>query len=187
MLSKFVDPAKTLVSVWIGINDISDSADDDVDFPVFYNELVTTLFQSVQSIYDQGYKDFLVMNLPPLNRTPGNVGLADPSPNATMIGWYDGALKNRSTLFAAEHPDSTIMYFDTNTFLNGVMDNAAEYGIINITGYCASYDQPYINTDPAEYGCLPLPEYFWFNTGHLTSHVHQILSVAVEKFLEGWR
>lgn len=184
VLSKFVDPAETLVSIWIGINDISDSADYDVDFPVFYNELVTTLFQSVQQIYDQGYKDFLFMNLPPLNRTPGNIGVADPSPNATQISWYDGALKTHSLQFAAEHSDATLLNFDVNTFLNGVIDNAAEYGIKNTTGYCTSYDQPYINTDPAQYDCLPLPEYFWFNTGHLTSHTHEILADAVENFLK---
>lgn len=160
VLSKFVDQSKSLVGIWIGINDIGDSANYDVDFPTFYNELITTLFQSVESIYDLGYKNYLFMMLPPLNRTPGNVvRAAGPRPNSTMVEWYDQALSNHSTAFGKQHPDSTVMVFDTTTFLNGVMDNAAEYGIRNITGYCAAYDQPDIDSDPAAYGCLPLNQY----------------------------
>ena len=51
------------------------------------------------------------------------------------------------------------MLFNANTFLNRVLDHHEEYGIRNATGYCAAYDQPYINTDPGMYGCLPLEEY----------------------------
>lgn len=180
VLSKFVKPAETLVGIWIGINDIGDSAKYDVYFPTFYDEL---LFASVQGVYDLGYKHFLFMNLPPLDRTPGNVASANPLPNKTMVDWYDDVLDSHARAFEHAHEDSTVLVFDVNTFLNGVMDHAADYGLKNVTGYCASFDQPYINTDPASYGCLPLPEYFWFNTGHMTSHVHQILAGEVERYL----
>ena len=76
------------------------------------------------------------------------------------------------------------MVFDTTTFLNYVLDHPSEYGISNTTGYCAAYDQPDINTDPGKYGCAPLEQYFWYNTGHLTSHTHEVLAGEVEKFLE---
>lgn len=185
VLSKFVQPAQTLVAFWIGINDVGDSSKYAVDFPTFYNELITTLFGAVQSVYDLGYRNFLFMNLPPLDRTPGNSKLPIPNNTTQKVDWYDAALANHSAAFGEQNADAKVMLFDANTFLNGVMDNASEYGIKNTTGYCASYDQPYINTDPASYGCLPLPEYFWFNTGHMTSHVHEILAGEVEKFLKG--
>ena len=160
VLSSFIDKQRSLVAIWIGINDIGDSAEYDVDFLTFYNELMTTLFQSVETVYDLGYNNFLFMMLPPLDRTPPNlVRAAGPLPNATMVQWYDQALSNHSNSFAQRHNDAKVMVFDTTTFLNGVLDNAAEYGIVNATGYCASYDQPFINTDPAMYDCLPLSEY----------------------------
>lgn len=37
----------------------------------------------------------------------------------------------------------------------------------------------------ASYGCNPIPEYFWYNTGHITYHTHEILAKEVGKFLEG--
>ena len=105
-----------------------------------------------------------------------------------MLESWTTALQTQNEGFKQKHPDTTSLIFDANAFLNGVMDNATatgEYGIKNITGYCASYDQPQINTDPGMYGCLPLDEYFWFNTGHLTSRVHEILAGEVGRFLEG--
>jgi hypothetical protein len=32
---------------------------------------------------------------------------------------------------------------------------------------------------------LPITEYFWYNTGHITYKVHRLLASAVKKFLEG--
>lgn len=147
VLSTFIDKSETLVGIWIGINDIGDSAEYDVDFPVFYNELITTLFTRVEKIYNLGYKQYLFMKLPPLNRTPPNlIRAAGPLPNTTMIEWYNDALSNHSAIFQQAHPDTKMMVFDTTTYLNYVLDHPAEYGIKNTTGYCASYDQPYINT-----------------------------------------
>lgn len=160
VLSGFIDKAKTLVGVWIGINDINDSAEYDVDFPSFYDKLVATVFKRVRHIYKLGYSNFLVINLPPLDRTPGNVVRSGgPLPNKTMIDWYDGALQDHSATFQKKYKGSKVMYFDANTFLNGVLDRPSEYGIKNSTGYCAAYDQTFINTDPGMYGCLPLDEY----------------------------
>lgn len=153
----------------IGINDISDTAAKDYDFPVFYDEIISTIFsQSVTSLYNAGYHNFLFMNLPPLDRTPGNLGKADPSPNKTQIGWWDSSLEQHRKAFAKEYPAANTMLFDTNTFLNGVLDNAGAYGITNTTNFCAGYLYADVLTDWEQYGCSgPLDTYFWFNSGHM--------------------
>ncbi|KAK4561754.1 hypothetical protein LTR86_004433 [Recurvomyces mirabilis] len=186
VLTPIIDKAKTLVTIWIGINDIGDSAQYAVDFPTFYANLTTTLFAALDPLAEAGYKNFLIMLLPPLNRSPPNlVRAAGPLPNTTMITWYNDALTTHARAFQTRHPGSKALLFDTTTFLNHVLDNPAEYGIQNTTGYCAGYDQPDIEQDPGKYGCEGLEKYFWFNTGHLTSHTHEILAGKVEKFLMG--
>lgn len=160
VLKDIVDARKSLVAFWIGINDINDSDKYDVDFPSFYNQLISTLFESVAKVYGLGYKNFLFMNLPPLDRNPSNViRKPGPLPNATMIEWYDDALLNLSQEFSNLHNDAKIMNFDVTTYLNGVLNEHEKYGIKNVTNFCAGYDQPYINVDPARYGCAPLNEY----------------------------
>lgn len=166
VLKNISDPDKTLVAVWIGINDIGDSAELDVNFPEFYEELITTMFeQSVEPVYKAGYKKWLFMKLPPLDRTPGNlVRSGGPLPNTTMIRWWDSTLEQHASEFASQHEDATALVFDSNTFLNSVLDNATAYGISNTTSYCPDYNQP---LPMAQYDCLPLDQYFWYNSGHM--------------------
>ncbi|CAN8102663.1 unnamed protein product [Discula destructiva] len=182
VLKDIVDADETLVAMWIGINDINDSDKLNVDFPSFYEELITTMFaEAVEPVYKAGYKKWLFMKLPPLDRTPGNlVRAGGPLPNKTMIGWWDDTLEKHASDFAALNKDVTALVFDSNTFLNHVLDNPAEYDLKNVTSYCPSYDQPLPVT---QYGCLPLEDYFWYNTGHMTTHVHAILAKEVERFL----
>lgn len=166
VLKDIVNADKALVALWIGINDIGDSANLAVDFPSYYEELIATAFaQAVEPVYNAGYKKWLFMNLPPLDRTPGNVvRAAGPLPNATMIGWWDDTLAQHASAFVDKYKDATALVFDANGFLNGVLDNPTEYGIKNTTSYCAAYNQPLPVT---QYGCLPLEDYFWYNSGHM--------------------
>ncbi|RAL64012.1 hypothetical protein DID88_003200 [Monilinia fructigena] len=106
-----------------------------------------------------------------------------PRPNATMLNSYNNILNTTALNFAATHPGTKAMVFDTFSFLSSVLDDPAPYGITNTTNYCPNYDAPDIDTNYAAYGCQPIPEYFWYNTGHITYHTHEILAKEVRKFL----
>ncbi|TKX24281.1 hypothetical protein C1H76_3383 [Elsinoe australis] len=180
----------TLVALWIGINDINDSAKNATitSFPAFYATVISTLFSSIDTLYGLGYRNYLLMNLPPLDRTPGNVANAAAnktvSPSLAQIGAWNGEIAKQAAAFEKGHQGSEVLVFDANTYLNGVLDDAERYGLKNTTGYCARYDAPDIATNYAAYGCLPLKEYFWYNTGHVTFRVHEILAEGVRGFLE---
>jgi lysophospholipase L1-like esterase len=70
-----VDLPNALVAVFIGINDISDSSkytfprNNASDFPSFYKKIIATEFEALETVYEAGYRNFLFMNLPPLERT----------------------------------------------------------------------------------------------------------------------
>ncbi|KAK4241859.1 hypothetical protein C8A03DRAFT_40822 [Achaetomium macrosporum] len=184
VIGRSMDKTKALVAVWIGINDINDSAKYNVSFPVFYNSIIEVMFEkTVQPMYDAGYQNFLFVNLPPLDRTPGNQVSSRPLPNKTMIAWWDQTLSSHTKAFTAKNPTAKTMLFDANTFLNRVLDHPEEYGIKNTTSYCPAYNQLAVLTDPESYGCQPLEEYFWYNAGHMTSHVHEILALEVDRYL----
>lgn len=182
-----LEDSNPLVVFWIGINDIGDSADYAAviaSFPTFYDNLTTIWFRdAVQPIHDAGYQRFLFLTLPPLDRRPGNAGSSDPRPNATMVAQWNEALASHTAAFNAQNPAATALLFDANAYLTSVLDNAAQYGFSNTTGYCAAYDQLGVDSDPAQFGCLPLDQYFWFNSGHMSVHVHRLLAGAVKDFL----
>ena len=85
-------------------------------------------------------------------------------PNATMVGWFNDALRNQAEAFQARHGHKEgveVMIYDSTTFLNHVLDVPEEFGIKNTTDYCRAYDQPYVDTDPEQYGCQPLDEFLY--------------------------
>ncbi|KAE8418721.1 hypothetical protein BDV36DRAFT_308434 [Aspergillus pseudocaelatus] len=185
VLKDVVEPSKALVAIWIGINDINDSAKYAVHFPTFYNELMDTLFVSVRVLYSLGYRSYLFMNLPPLDRTPSNQKTASPSPNATQVAWFNEALAQHAGSFDKQYSDTNVQLFDAHSILNDMMDQPARHGITNTTSFCPGYDQPDIEWNYRAYGCpTPLDTYFWFNSGHLTSHVHKLLAKALEHTLK---
>ncbi|KAF7587255.1 hypothetical protein BBP40_007494 [Aspergillus hancockii] len=187
VLKHVVEPSSTLVAIWIGINDINDSAKYDVHFPTFYNELMDTLFASVQVLYSLGYRSYLFVNLPPLDRTPANQVRASPSPNSTQVTWFNDALAQHAGSFNERHSDTNVLVFDAHSVLSDMMDFPAQYGIQNTTHFCPGYDQPDIDWSYPAYGCpTPLDTYFWFNSGHLTSHVHKQLAKTLERKLRQW-
>jgi phospholipase/lecithinase/hemolysin len=99
------------------------------------------------------------------------------------VGWYNDALSAGAEAFR-KRSDVEIRVFDVHARLSWIMDHPGQYGIMNTTGYCAGYDQPNIEVDYEEYGCpVPLEKYFWFNSGHLTSHLHRILAEELEEWL----
>ena len=106
------------------------------------------------------------MELPPLERTPGNLINAAQGkplyPNTTQVLAYNHALKEGARKFGRERRVNA-MVFDTHTFLDSVLGNAESYGIRNTTDYCPMYNAPDIATNYAAYGCLPISEYFWYS------------------------
>lgn len=126
------------------------------------------------------------MNLPPLDQTPGNQVSGSPHPNATQVGWYNTALSEQARQFARGRTDAEVRVFDAHAHLSGILDHPARYGIVNTTNFCAGYDQPDIGDNYLSYGCpTSLDTYFWFNSGHMTSHVHRILAEQLQEWLRG--
>ena len=180
-LQKVLKRKDALVAIWIGINDINDLAKlrgKNATFAPLYEQVVTAQSGLWERIYDLGYKNLLLMNLPPLDRGPS------PSVNKTLVSTYNSILASHATAFQKSHTDATVLQFDINTVLNGVFDDAKSYGFTNTTSFCPGYNQPDILTNPEKYGCgKGLDTYLWYNSGHLTSRVHEVFSKVLVKWL----
>jgi phospholipase/lecithinase/hemolysin len=100
-----------------------------------------------------------------------------------MIQNYNHALGRRAGWFAADHPGTNSMVFDTYSYLSKILKHPLDYGIKNTTDFCRSYAAPDITTNYTAYGCLPINEYFWYNSGHITYRVHELLAGGIDTFL----
>ncbi|KAJ6508711.1 hypothetical protein C8R45DRAFT_450782 [Mycena sanguinolenta] len=159
---------ETLTAWWIGINDTSDTLNNAsiTDFPAFWETEMTAYFTAVQKAHDNGLKTHLFINVPAEDRSPGIVG--NPTEAATMkthLIQFNTALANHVAAFQAANSDATTMIFDSNAWFNMVLDSPAEFGFNDTTGFCTC-------ADPAGF--------FWYNTGHPTQRVHELLAGALE-------
>ncbi|KAL4880457.1 hypothetical protein BJY04DRAFT_219195 [Aspergillus karnatakaensis] len=179
---------ETLIAIWIGINDINDSID--YATPAFYNTLLTTLFASLADLHNLGFRNYLILNLPPLHRTPSNQVLpeTEQKPNATAVGWWNSALKSHSERFERENPGVNVLLFDAFSVLSGVLDEPGKYGILNTTSICPGVKEDDVDTGYEGYGCpTPVESYFWYDAGHIGERVHRVLARVVERGLRGWK
>lgn len=60
---------------WIGINDILDMANFQLPvqglatFEEFFTAVIAEQFDALETVYDAGFRNFLFLNLPPLDKT----------------------------------------------------------------------------------------------------------------------
>ncbi|CAO2647227.1 Nn.00g081490.m01.CDS01 [Neocucurbitaria sp. VM-36] len=171
----------SLVAIWIGINDINDLAKlcgKNESFAPLYEQVQEYVFESVEKVYGLGYRNFLFMNLPPLDRGPS------PSVNTSLVATFNAIQASHADVFQSNHRDATILQFDVNTVLNKVLDNYKDYGFNNITNFCPGYNQPDIRSNPGKYGCGEgLDTYFWYDSGHLGSRTHKVFTKELRKWL----
>ncbi|KAI5776943.1 lysophospholipase A [Geopyxis carbonaria] len=165
-------PSSTLVTVFIGINDINDSArwtnlTASGGFPAFYAQLAAELFgpAGLGRLHALGFRHFLLLGLPPLHRTPANQVAATPLPSKGMVDAFDSAVRGEMRTFVERGRRSgvTTRWVDTGKALEKVLDSPERWGVTNTTGFCRAYDQPGIGTEYEAYGCRPIGEYFWYS------------------------
>jgi phospholipase/lecithinase/hemolysin len=182
-----INKSTALVTIWIGVNDIFDSATykpSNISNDAFWASEIDGVFQqSVQPLYNSGYKNFLFLNLPPLDRTPGNQRAATPYPSKAQVNSWGTLLANRTSAFQAQYADSKAMLYDANTFLNGVLDNPSKYGITRTGSYCPGWNQLDVLTNPASYGCSSMDKYFWYNAVHMSVQTHKVMAADLKAFL----
>ncbi|KAK1464135.1 hypothetical protein CMEL01_12896 [Colletotrichum melonis] len=183
------DPTKSLVASYIGINDINDMAN--FQLPVnglnsweeLYTAVIAEQFAALETVYEAGHRHFLFLNLPPLDKNPASQLNPARLPSTDMIKTFNGVVNQTAKAFSEKHPDVTALVFDTYSWLTQVFDNAASYGFTNTSSFCPSYKAWDVDTNYAAYGCQPIYEYFWYNSGHITYHVHELLAQKVKEFL----
>lgn len=168
-------PDHTLIASWIGINDMSDTYRYDnlteygvSSWPEFYKLLIDTEFEeSIVPLFEAGYRHFLFLNLPPRDRGPNVVNTDEQAPQMLRIDQWNDVLAKAVKTFKKDYPAANPISFDVNSVLNQVLDNPLQYGIHNTTDYCLDSKNETVLTDPGAFGCLPLDQLFWYDSGHL--------------------
>ncbi|KAH0586247.1 hypothetical protein H2248_007499 [Termitomyces sp. 'cryptogamus'] len=132
---------ETLTTWWIGINDTGDTTGNTTitNFTAFWEEEMTSYFKA-ELAYSNGLKNHLFINVPPGYRAPASIGNSKAPLLKAHTDLYNMVLAEHVAAFAANHTGAAVLSFDANTWFNTILDNAAEYGFTDITGFCTCAD-----------------------------------------------
>ncbi|KAE8154434.1 hypothetical protein BDV25DRAFT_147694 [Aspergillus avenaceus] len=180
----------SLFAIWIGINDITNSylTQNDSIHPAIFD----SYRYRVDQLYDAGVRNFLLLNVPPLERAPRTTQSSAsetriPIERNATADW-NSRTKTLQTRIQYLHSDATVFLYDAYTLFDEVIDNPSKYEQTsvykNTTSHCEAYKNgtPEIDTkwDNCTYAA---DEYLWINNLHPTSPIHDLLAEQVAALL----
>ncbi|KAF8588460.1 carbohydrate esterase family 16 protein [Ramaria rubella] len=134
--------ANTLFSFWIGINDIGNSYYESGDRSAFSDTLMSAYFALVAKIYAVGGRNFLFINVPPVDRSPLMLAqsASAQATEKTVIAGFNSKLAANASAFEAANSGVKTWVFDANTAFTTVLNSPTTYGFIDATSYGATGD-----------------------------------------------
>lgn len=130
-------------------------------------DCVSQQMRALQQAY--GAHTFLILNLPPMQDSPGALA-ATPDLKQAKADWV--VSYNQLLNQSVNSLDDSIELFLFNTWdlFNTVLANASAYGFTNTTGHWNQYpctNSTYCPENPG--GIMGANEYMWFDGTHVTS------------------
>jgi phospholipase/lecithinase/hemolysin len=178
-----------LFAMWIGINDV------DISFQQNNASLHAAIFHVysnlVQQLYTAGARNFLFMNVPPLERYPRT--LAKPSPvqklEKTAVDDFNCRVSGLVHDLTAQYTGVTVKQFDVHRIFSQVIDAPNTFeetkAYKNVTKWCPLYGGGTPERDTFYEDCgIPVDEYLWLNDLHPTYPIHNAIAHQVKLQLE---
>ena len=131
---------------------------------------IQNLSSAVQTLYGLGARHFLMPGLPDLGQTPGGLASgASAQLHLLSLGFNQGLTGAIQQLRAL--PGIDIRFFDTLGAQQNLVDNAAQYGLSNVTEACFTgyVGQPNGST------CSNPQAYMYWDRIHPTAVTHSVL------------
>ncbi|TKA51458.1 hypothetical protein B0A53_05371 [Rhodotorula sp. CCFEE 5036] len=177
---------RTLFTVFFGINDVGLEVRNGEDRRIELPQIFGTWSNIFSQLYTLGARNFLILSIPPTQRTPFISGLP-PDVRALYesdLSAQNEALSNFVGTIESAYSGSKVTFFDTQPVFADILDNYQSYGFKDNSTYCDIYAS--ISTQPALFlpQCgIPLAQYVWWNSGHPSWPVHQILASKIAEAL----
>ena len=131
--------ANTLFTVWMGVNDVG-NAWYGSNWTTLYPQILNQYFTQLQVMYIAGGRLFLLLTVPPIQRTPSMLLQSVDSQNgeAAAVAQFNTLLQSKATAFQAANKGSKVYVYDTQVPFNTAVNNPTAYGAQNSTCYDAS-------------------------------------------------
>ncbi|KAI2633344.1 hypothetical protein GGS21DRAFT_129912 [Xylaria nigripes] len=177
--------------IWIGINDIRNTYCQGANVTNLLNDRDFAIMADlVDQIYSAGGRNYVFINVPPLDRSPLIQGLGETAISQTaadVASWNRKVVQLANTLKRKDC--ANVWIYDSNLLFGQILDDPTSHpetaGLKNTTDYCDAYQNAWNGSpDTFDASCrFPLRQYFWLNNLHPTSAVHEAVAKGVSDML----
>ena len=131
--------ANTMFAVWMGVNDVGNGWYQS-NWNTLYPQILNQYFAQLQIIYNAGGRQFTLLTVPPIQRTPAMLLQSTDSQNgeAVAIAQFNTLLQSKATSFQTSNKGSKVYVFDTQVPFNTALNNPTAYGAKDASCYDAS-------------------------------------------------
>ncbi|NEO78282.1 MAG: SGNH/GDSL hydrolase family protein [Moorea sp. SIO4G3] len=160
---QMADP-NALYILWSGANDYQSVE------PPNPTQVVGNIQTALNSLYNFGARNFLVLNLPDLGKIPQSLRLGSVLSTrfTDLIEQHNSVLDSTLKVLSQSLPDINLIFFDEYDLFNQVVTNPGDFGFTNVTETCL---------DQATFiACANPDEFLFWDSFHPTTAGHQILA-----------
>ncbi|GAA5865789.1 hypothetical protein JCM8547_002778 [Rhodosporidiobolus lusitaniae] len=172
-----------LFSVFFGINDMGYTGLQNLNATDLIPRITASWSRLVSSLYDSGARKFLIMAVPPTEKTPyiRSFGKSTIETFVENLANWRSAIDSAVDKLETKYPDASFARFNTSGVFDAVLADPKANGF---TVSDRSSTECWNSHDP-ERVCAGVPrrEYVWNDDYHPTFAVHKILAEAVADFL----
>ena len=159
-----------LYTIWIGSNDITAilaTSPTAAQAAADLSAVISNIDTAVGTLASEGAKNFLVLTVPDLGKTPaaiaaGPLGVAAAS---SLSGQLDLGLEQSLGILAGEDPLLSINVLGTYSLVDAIVANPAKFGFTDATDPCLTGEVNYAGGTP----CANPSQYLFWDTQHPTA------------------
>ncbi|KZV98253.1 hypothetical protein EXIGLDRAFT_832338 [Exidia glandulosa HHB12029] len=159
--------ANSAVAMWFGINDIGLTYMKSGDRLAFNDKILDKYFEQVRTLYTLGHRNFVFLNVPPVNRSPMMISEKVGDKVKPIILNYNSKLAKRVATFKTNHPNAKVTLIDTHTVMRNLLNSPKKHGFKDATTF--SHTEKTV---------------MWCNNYHISPGVHDFVARAVEPKLK---
>lgn len=186
-----VDVNNSLNIIWAGANDYLQvfSDPDSLTFPIteLPKQATDNLSGAVQSLYNVGARNFLVVNLPNIGDTPFANFLDGFAPGASsqlnnFTTAHNFLLEQKLNTLTSSLSGIDITTLDANSLFLNITTKPSQFGFTNVNNSCLVNFQPIFRFDGV---CNNPNEFVFWDDIHPTAAVHQLIAeIAIDTLEE---
>jgi len=159
--NKVWNSQNSLFCIWIGSNEIRSACGNNQVPETLYNNALDRLLQILEDIYNSGARNYLFLNIPPLETIPYYMRHVYPFVK-NDVEYFNTHLDNTIQLFSEKHDDINIFVYDVHK------------RSLDVINHCKAYQFKDCKRAWLKTKKYPLRKYFYSDLSHNTYKANEI-------------